>query len=59
VAIENAEAFDTPAVSGDSFLHLFTVFLNGSGEIASVINGTGPAATSANDGSPQDVASYS
>ena len=59
VAIENAEAFETPAVSGDSFLHLFTVFLNGSGEIASVINGTGPAATSANDGSPQDVASYS
>jgi hypothetical protein len=59
VAIENAEAFETPTISGDSFLHLFAVFLNGSGEIASVINGTGPAATSANDGSPQDVASYS
>jgi hypothetical protein len=58
VAIENAEAFETPVNSGDVFTHLFTVFLNGSGEIASVINGTGPAATSANDGSPQDVTSY-
>jgi len=29
--------------------------LNGSGEIATVINGTGPASTSSTDGTPEDV----
>jgi len=46
VAIENAEAFETPQNSGDVFNGLFTVFLNGSGGIQSVVNGTGAAVSS-------------
>jgi F5/8 type C domain len=57
VAIENAMAFQAPDVSGVKFHDLLTVFLNGSGGIQSVINGTGAAVSSTNGG-PADVVSY-
>ncbi|HEV2640351.1 MAG TPA: discoidin domain-containing protein [Actinocrinis sp.] len=56
VAIENAMAFQAPNVSGINFHDLLTVFLNGSGGIQSVINGTG-AAVSPSNGGPSDVVS--
>ena len=46
VAIENAMAFQAPDTSGVQFHDLLTVFLNGSGGIESVINGTGAAVSS-------------
>ena len=57
VAIENAMAFQAPNTSGVAFHDLLTVFLNGSGGIESVINGTG-AAVSSSFGGPSDVVSY-
>jgi F5/8 type C domain len=57
VAIENAMAFQAPDTSGVQFHDLLTVFLNGSGGIESVINGTG-AAVSPSFGGPSDVVSY-
>jgi hypothetical protein len=57
VAIENAMAFQSPHASGVQFHDLLTVFLNGSGGIQSVINGTG-AAVSPSFGGPSDVVSY-
>jgi F5/8 type C domain len=57
VAIENAMAFQAPDTSGVKFHDLLTVFLNGSGGIESVINGTG-AAVSPSFGGPSDVVSY-
>ena len=54
VAIENAMAFQVPTTSGVAFNDLLTVFLNGSGGIESVINGTGAAVSSTNIG-PSDV----
>lgn len=57
VAIENAMAFQAPDTSGVQFHDLLTVFLNGSGGIQSVINGTG-AAVSSSFGGPSDVVSY-
>jgi hypothetical protein len=57
VAIENAMAFQAPDVSGVQLHDLLTVFLNGSGGIESVINGTG-AAVSPSFGGPSDVVSY-
>jgi hypothetical protein len=57
VAIENAMAFQAPDVSGVQFHDLLTVFLNGSGGIESVINGTG-AAVSSSFGGPSDVVTY-
>jgi F5/8 type C domain len=57
VAIENAMAFQSPDVSGVQFHDLLTVFLNGSGGIESVINGTGKAVSSS-FGGPSDVVSY-
>jgi hypothetical protein len=57
VAIENAMAFQAPDVSGVQFHDLLTVFLNGSGGIQSVINGTG-AAVSSSFGGPSDVVTY-
>jgi hypothetical protein len=57
VAIENAMAFQAPSTSGVQFHDLLTVFLNGSGGIESVINGTG-AAVSPSFGGPSDVVSY-
>ena len=58
VAIENAMAFQAPATSGVVFTSLLTVFLNGSGGIASVINGTG-AAVSSSSTKPSDITNYS
>jgi uncharacterized protein involved in high-affinity Fe2+ transport len=57
VAIENAMAFQAPDTSGVVFNDIFTVFLNGSGGIESVINGTG-AAVSPTNGGPSDVVTY-
>jgi hypothetical protein len=57
VAIENAMAFQAPDTSGVKFNDILTVFLNGSGGIESVINGTG-AAVDASFGGPSDVVSY-
>jgi hypothetical protein len=57
VAIENAMAFQAPNSSGVVFHDLLTVFLNGSGGIQSVINGTGTAVSSS-FGGPSDVVTY-
>jgi Carbohydrate binding module (family 6) len=56
VPIENAEAFQVPTSSGIQLHDLLTVFLNGSGGIQSVVNGTGTAVSSTNIG-PSDVLS--
>lgn len=56
-AIQNAMAFQAPDSPGVQFHDLLTVFLNGSGGIQSVINGTGAAVSSA-FGGPSDVVSY-
>ena len=55
--IENAMAFQVPDSPGVQFHDILTVFLNGSGGIDSVINGTG-AAVSSTFGGPSDVVSY-
>ncbi|HET9896081.1 MAG TPA: discoidin domain-containing protein [Streptosporangiaceae bacterium] len=57
VAIENAMAFQAPHTAGVTFHDLLTVFLNGSGGIQSVINGTG-AAVNSSFGGPSDVVTY-
>jgi len=57
VAIENAMAFQAPDTPGVAFHDIFTRFLNGAGGIESVINGTGAAVNSSNNG-PADVVSY-
>ena len=57
VAIENAEAFQVPTTSGIHMNDLLTVFLNGSGGIQSVVDGTGAAVSSTNIG-PSDVVSF-
>jgi hypothetical protein len=50
-------AFQAPDTSGVQFHDLLTVFLNGSGGIESVINGTGTAVSSS-FGGPSDVVTY-
>jgi hypothetical protein len=57
VSIENAMAFQAPDTSGVAFHDIFTRFLNGAGGIQSVINGTGAAVNSSNNG-PADVVGY-
>jgi hypothetical protein len=57
VAIENAEAFEAPNTAGVQFNDLLTVWLNNSGGIESVINGTGAAVSSTNAG-PVNLVSY-
>jgi hypothetical protein len=57
VAIENAEAFQVPTTSGIHMNDLLTVWLNGSGGIQSVVDGTGTAVSSTNGG-PSDVVSF-
>ncbi len=57
VAIEAAEAFQAPDTPDVQFHDVFTQFLNGSGGINSVINGTGAAVTSSSPG-PSDVTAY-
>jgi hypothetical protein len=57
VNIYNAMAFQAPDAPGVQFHDLLTVFLNGSGGINSVINGTGAAVNSGFHG-PSDVVTY-
>jgi len=57
VPIESATAFQVPSAPGVELHDIFTRFLNGSGSIDSVVNGTGAAVTAANPG-PSDVVSY-
>ena len=57
VAIQDAMAFQAPDTPGVQFHNIFTRFLNGSGSINSVINGTGAAVNSASPG-PSDVVAY-
>jgi hypothetical protein len=57
VPIENTMAFQAPDAPGVQFHDILTVFLNGSGGIDSVINGTG-AAVNSSFGGPSDVVSY-
>jgi hypothetical protein len=57
VPIENATAIEAPDSPNVQFHDLLTVFLNGSGGIQSVINGTG-AAVSSTFGGPSDVVTY-
>ena len=57
VAIAEAMAFQAPDTPDVQFHNVFTRFLNGSGSINSVINGTGAAVNSAAPG-PSDVLTY-
>jgi len=57
VAIQDAMAFQAPDTPGVQFHDVFTQFLNGSGSINSVINGTGAAVNSTFHG-PSDVITY-
>jgi hypothetical protein len=57
VPIESATAFLVPSAPGVQLHDIFTRFLNGSGSIDSVVNGTGAPVTSANPG-PSDVVSF-
>src|SRR5690348_5685871 len=57
VDIQDAMAFQAPKTAGVQFHDVFTQFLNGSGSINSVINGTGAAVNSSSHG-PSDVVSY-
>jgi hypothetical protein len=57
VAIQDAMAFQAPDTPGVQFNDVFTQFLNGSGSINSVINGTGAAVNSTFHG-PSDVVTY-
>jgi hypothetical protein len=57
VDIQNSTEFQAPNRPGVRFHDLLTVFLNGSGGIQSVINGTG-AAVNSTFGGPSDVVSY-
>ncbi|MEY9887049.1 hypothetical protein ABIA35_006675 [Catenulispora sp. MAP12-49] len=57
VDIHNAMAFQVPQTSGVQLHDLLSVFLNGSGGIDSVVNGTGKAVSSA-FGGPSDIVSY-
>jgi hypothetical protein len=57
VDIQDAMAFQVPKTAGVQFHDVFTQFLNGSGSINSVINGTGAAVNSSSHG-PSDVVSY-
>jgi hypothetical protein len=58
VPIFNAMAFQSPRVPGVQFHDLLTVFLNGSGGIRSVINGTGAPVSAAFAARPSDVVTY-
>jgi hypothetical protein len=57
VDIHNSMAFEVPQRPGVQLHDLLTVFLNGSGGIDSVVDGTGAAVNSANGG-PSDVVSF-
>jgi hypothetical protein len=57
VPIESANAYTVPNTPGVQLHDLLTRFLNGSGSIDHVINGTGAAVTAASPG-PSDVVSF-
>jgi hypothetical protein len=57
-AVEATTAFQVPQTPGVQMHDLLTVFLDGSGSINSVINGTGAAVTQAQQGKPSQVVSY-
>ncbi|MGH8918202.1 MAG: adenylyl cyclase, partial [Acidimicrobiales bacterium] len=57
VAIHSAEAFSVPHGPGVQLHDIFTRFLNGSGGIDHVIDGTGPPVNAASPG-PSDLVSY-
>ena len=57
VPIVSATAFLVPGTPGVQLHDIFTRFLNGSGSIDSVVNGTGAPVTAANPG-PSDVVSF-
>ncbi len=57
VPIESATAFQVPRAPGVALHDVFTRFLNGSGSIDSVVDGTGAAVTAASPG-PSDVVSF-
>src|SRR5262249_50051540 len=57
VDIQDAMAFQAPNTPGVQFHDVFTQFLNGSGSINPVINGSGTAVNSAFHG-PSDLISY-
>ncbi|GAA1995558.1 discoidin domain-containing protein [Catenulispora subtropica] len=57
IDIHNAMAFQVPNTSGVQLHDILTVFLNGSGGIDSVVNGTGGAVYSGNGG-PANVVTY-
>ncbi|MGH3069194.1 MAG: glycosyl hydrolase family 28-related protein [Streptosporangiaceae bacterium] len=57
VPIQSATAFSGPGTPGVGLHDVFTRFLNGSGSIDHVVNGTGAAVTADNPG-PSDVVSY-
>jgi hypothetical protein len=56
--IQATQAFQVPRVAGVQLHDLLTVFLNGSGSINSVVDGTGAAVTSAQSGTPSTVVSF-
>jgi hypothetical protein len=57
VPIQSATAFSVPGTPGVQLHDVFTRFLNGSGSIDHVVNGTGAAVNAASPG-PSDVVSY-
>jgi hypothetical protein len=57
IPIQSATAFQVATAPGVQLHDIFTRFLNGSGSIDSVVNGTGAAVTAANPG-PSDVVSF-
>jgi hypothetical protein len=57
VPIQSATAFGVPRTPGVALHDVFTRFLNGSGSIDSVIDGTGAAVTAASPG-PSDVVTF-
>ena len=59
IDIHATEAFDVPSSAPGVQLHdLLTVFLNGSGGIDSVVDGTGAPVNSGNSGSASDVVTF-
>jgi hypothetical protein len=59
VDIHATEAFDVPADAPGVRLHdVLTVFLNGSGQIDSVVDGTGAPVNASNAGTPSDVVTF-
>jgi hypothetical protein len=58
VDVYAANAFQVPIRSGVTMHDLLTVFLDGSGAIDSVVNGTGAPVTLAQQGAPSNVVSY-